>query len=224
MHSNNKVTYFDSFGVEPARKEIKKFIGNKNIKGSSIITNSFIIQAYDSVMCGYFCIGFIDFMLKNKSLADFTYLFSPNNSKKHDDIILNYFKKVKCNSIKAPNIYPNLNDQQQFSLNKINEGKDYFIAEIRERELMSKRLSKYVVPFNYFDKSLIVLSATSGSISIVSFATVIGTPVGIASASFSLAFSMSTGIVKILLKTKRNKKNNHNCVNCCNMQKSKLLC
>ena len=78
--------------------------------------------------------------------------------------------------------------------------RDYFIADIRERELMSKRLSKYIASFVYFDKSLIVLSATKGSISITSFATVIGAPVGIASASFSFAFSMSTGIVKKIVK------------------------
>ena len=100
----------------------------------------------------------------------------------------------------APNIYPNSNDHQRFRLNKINENKDYFIAEIKERELMSKRLSKYIVSFDYFDKSLIVLSATSGSISISSFATVIVAPIGRASASFSLAFSKSTGILKHFLK------------------------
>ena len=81
-------------------------------------------------------------------------------------------------------MYPNLNaitlnDQQQFRLNKINEIKDYFVAEIKEKELMSKRLSKYIASFDYFDKSLIVLSVTTGSISIASFATVIGAPVGI---------------------------------------------
>ena len=105
---------------------------------------------------------------------------------------------------------PNLNDQQQFRLNKINEIEDYFLAEIKERELMSKRLSKYIASFDYFDKFSIVLSATSGSISIASFATVIGAPVEIASASFSLAFSISTGIVKKLLKTTQNKKKKHN--------------
>ena len=87
---NDKVTYFDSFGVEHIPKEIKKFIwgtiDNKNIK-----RNVFRIQAYDSVMCGYFFIGFIDFMLKGKCLTDFTNLFSPNDFKKNDDIILNYF-------------------------------------------------------------------------------------------------------------------------------------
>ena len=75
---------------------------------------------------------------------------------------------------------------------------------------MSKRLSKYIASFDYFDKSLIVLSVTTGSISIASFATVIGAPVGIISASFSLAFSISTGIIKKLLKTTRNKKKKHN--------------
>ena len=64
-----------------------------------------------------------------------------------------------------------LNDQQQFRLNKTNEIKDYFVAEIKERELMSKRLSKCIASFDYFDKSLIVLSKTTGSISIASFAT-----------------------------------------------------
>ena len=98
---------------------------------------------------------------------------------------------AECNSAETSNL-----DNQQFRLNKINEIKDYFIAEIKERELISKRLSKYIASFDYFDKSLIVLSATSGSTSIASFATVIGAPVGIASASLSLAFSLSTGLVK----------------------------
>ena len=75
---------------------------------------------------------------------------------------------------------------------------------------MSKTISKYIAFCDYFDKSLIVLSATSGSISIASFATFIGTPVGIASASPSLTFSLSTGIVKKLLKTTRNKKKKYN--------------
>ena len=75
---------------------------------------------------------------------------------------------------------------------------------------MSKRLSKYIVSFDYFDKSLIVLSVTTGSIAIASFATVIGAPVGTVSASFSLAFSISTRIIKKLLKITRNKKKKHN--------------
>ena len=103
-----------------------------------------------------------------------------------------------------------LNDQQQFRLNKINETKYYFVAEIKERELMSKRLSKYITSFGYFVRSLIVLSVTIGSVSIASFASVIGAPVGIVSAGFSIAFSISTGIIKKLLKTTWNKKKKHN--------------
>ena len=87
---------------------------------------------------------------------------------------------------------------------------DNMIAEIKERELMSKRLRKYIASFDYFDKSLIVLSKISGSISIASFATVIGIPIGIASASLSLIFSLCTGLVKKLLKASRNKKKKHN--------------
>ena len=84
---NNNVTDFDSFGVEHILKEIKKFIKNKNITA-----NIFRIQTYNSVMCGYFCIGFIDFMLAGKKLTDYTNLFSPYDFKKNDDIIFTYFK------------------------------------------------------------------------------------------------------------------------------------
>ena len=87
LYVNNKiVTYFDSFGVEHISKEVKKFIINKNI-----IANIFRIQAYDSVMCGYFCIGFINYMFMGKSLTDYNSFFSQNNFKKNDGIFLNYF-------------------------------------------------------------------------------------------------------------------------------------
>ena len=120
-----------------------------------------------------------------------------------------------CNSIKhdfceTPNIYPNISNDQQFRLNKINDIKDYFIAEIRERELMSKNLSKYIASFEYLDKSLIVLSVATGSISIASFANAIGVPVQIKNASCSLSFSITTGFVKEFLKTIRNKRKKHN--------------
>ena len=84
--NNSNVTYFDSFRVEHIPKEIKALINNKNIK-----TNILRIQAYNSIMCGYFCIGFIDFMVKGKTLTEYTNPFSPNDFKKNDDIILNYF-------------------------------------------------------------------------------------------------------------------------------------
>ena len=84
---NNNVTYFDSFLVEHIPKEIKAFID----RCLSITTNIFRIQADDLIMCRYFCIGFIDFMLAGKTLTEFTNLVSQNNFKKNDDIILNYF-------------------------------------------------------------------------------------------------------------------------------------
>ena len=84
---NNEVIYFDSFGVEHILKEIKRFIGHKNIKA-----NLFRIQADNSVMSGYLCIGFIDFIFAGRSLINFTSLFSPYDSKKNNKIILNYFK------------------------------------------------------------------------------------------------------------------------------------
>ena len=92
---NNDVTYFDSFKVEHIPKETKTFISrplssalhNKNIK-----TNIFRIQAFDSIVCGTFCIGFINFMLAGKTLTDFTNLFFPHDFDKNDNMILSYFK------------------------------------------------------------------------------------------------------------------------------------
>ena len=77
MNGNN-IIYFDSFGIEHVPKGVKKFIQN-------IITNIYSIQAYDSIICGYCCIGFIDFMLKGKSLFDYTNIFSPNDYEKNDN-------------------------------------------------------------------------------------------------------------------------------------------
>ena len=84
----NEAIYFDSFVIEHIPKEINKFISNKNI-----ISNIFRIQAYDSIMCGYFCIEFINYMLKGKTLLDYTNLFFPNDFKKNDQIIQRIFKK-----------------------------------------------------------------------------------------------------------------------------------
>ena len=87
LYVHNNVTYFDSFGVEHIPKETRTFINKKNIK-----KNIFRIQAYDSIMYGYFSIGFIDFMLVGKKLTDYTNLLSPYDFKKNDDIIFTYFK------------------------------------------------------------------------------------------------------------------------------------
>ena len=115
---------------------------------------------------------------------------------------------IECNSIKSleHNSFDTSNrNYQRFRLNKVSENADYFITEIKERELMSKKLSKYISFFDYFDKFFIVLSVTVVSISITSFATLIGIPVGITSASLSLGSSLCTGLLKKLLKAARNK-------------------
>ena len=119
---------------------------------------------------------------------------------------------TECNSFKTDNIYPNLNNQEQFRLKKINKIKDCFFAKIKERESMSTRLSKYVASFNYFDNALIVLSVTTGSISNASFATVIGAPVGTVNTRFSLAFSIFTEIVNNCQKQQEIKKNQNKIV------------
>ena len=83
----NEVVYFDSFGIEHIPKEIEHAIGNKEIKASICR-----LQAYDSIMCGYYCIEFINYILKGKTLLDYTNLFSPNDFKKNDQIIKRIFK------------------------------------------------------------------------------------------------------------------------------------
>ena len=85
--NGNNVTYFDSFGGEHFPKETRKFISNKNIK-----TNIYRVQANVSIICEYFCIRFIDFMLKGKSLLDYNNLLSPNQCEKNDKIILEHFQ------------------------------------------------------------------------------------------------------------------------------------
>ena len=85
--NRSEIVYFDSFRVEHIPEEIKKFIRNKNI-----IANMFQVQANYSVMCGYFCIGFIYFMLSGKKLTDFTNMLPPYEFNKNDRIILSYFK------------------------------------------------------------------------------------------------------------------------------------
>ena len=128
--NKREIVCFDSFGVEHVPEEIKKIVGNKNI-----IANIFRAQAKDSVICGNFWIGFIDFTLAGKKLTDFTNMFSPHDFEKNDRIILSYFN--------------------------------------------------------------------------ISFTSVVGAPVGIASASFTLIFSLTTGIIKKLLSITRNKSKKH---------------
>ena len=102
-----------------------------------------------------------------------------------------------------------LSDQTKLRLYEIKNIENYFINEINKRKSNSKKLNKYVNIFDYIDRILIILSAKTSGISIISFTSVIGTSVGIVSASFTLFFSLSTGIIKKLLNMTRNKKKKH---------------
>ena len=99
-----------------------------------------------------------------------------------------------------------LSEQTKLRLSEIIGIENYFYQEIDQRKSCSKKLNKYVTAFDYIDKNLIVLSAATSGVSIISFTNIVGAPVGIASASFTLIFSLTTGIVKKLLNLTRNKK------------------
>ena len=100
----------------------------------------------------------------------------------------------------------NLSEQTKFRLDEISKIENYFIEEINQRKSCSQKLNKYITTFDYIDKILVVLSATTGGVSIISFTSLIGAPVGIVSASFTLIFSLTTGTVKKLLNITRKKK------------------
>ena len=103
-----------------------------------------------------------------------------------------------------------LNDLTKFRLDEINKIKDYFNSEIKERKNIIKKISKYIVAFDYADKVFITLSASFGTLSIASYATVVGIPAGIAGASLTLIFTVTTGVVKTLLNNTRKKKKKYN--------------
>ena len=199
---NNEVIYFHSFGVEHIPKEIKKFIrseelghavGNKDIKDSI-----FRLQAYDSIMCDYFCIEFINYMFDGKSLIDFTSLFSPHDFKKIVKLLNKYLNMSDINL--------ELNEITRFRLDEITKIKEHFNNEIKERKDIINKINKYIFAFGYADKVFITLSASFGTLSIASHASVVGIPVGIAGASLTLIFTMTTGVVKKLLLSVTKKK------------------
>ena len=126
-------------------------------------------------------------MLAGKKLPDFTNLFYPYDFDKNDHIILSYFKNEWKQFIEAID-KTNWTNQTNFWLGEISEIKNYFIEQINQGKSCSKQLSKYIAVFDYIDQALIVLSATSGGVSIISFTTIVGARVGIASASLTLFF------------------------------------
>ena len=115
----------------------------------------------------------------------------------------------ECSSVETID-KTNLTNQTKFRLDGISKIENYFIEEINQKKSCSKKLSKYVAAFYYIDKILIVLSAITGGVSICSFTSCAGAPVGVASASFNLIFSLTAGITKKLLSTTREKKKKHN--------------
>ena len=103
-----------------------------------------------------------------------------------------------------------LKDLTKYRLDEINNIKEYFNSEIKERKDIIKKISKYIVAFDYAEKVFITLSASFGTLSIASYATVVGIPAGIAAASLTLIFTITTGVVKTLLNITRKKKKKHN--------------
>ena len=188
------MVYFDSFGIEHIPKEINKFINNDTTKSSSlerIKSNIFRIPAYDSIMCGYFCI----------TLLDYTNYFLLMTLRKTIEFLKEY---LKMNNIIE------LTDVNKYRLDEISKIRDYFNNEIKERKNIIKKLNKYLVSFDYLDKIFITLSASFGTLSIASQATVIGIPAGITGASLTLIFTIGTGISKLLLTVTEKRKKKHN--------------
>ena len=132
---------------------------------------------------------------------------------------MNESNSIECNSLEAVDKTV-LSEHTKFRLSEIIGIKNYFYQEINQRKSCSKKLSKYVTAFDYIDKILIFLIATSSRVSIISFTSIVGAPVGIASASLTLIFSLTTGIVKKLLNITRNINKKHEKI--LMMAKSKL--
>ena len=114
----------------------------------------------------------------------------------------------KSNSIGATD-KTDLSEQTKFRLDEISKIENYFIEEINQTKSCSQKLNGYVTTFDYIDKILIVLNETTGGVSVISFTSIIGAPAGIASTSFTLIFSLTTGIIKKLLNITRKKQKKH---------------
>ena len=186
--------YFDSFGVEHISKEINKFINN------DIESDIFRLQAYVSIMCGYFCIKFINYMLKGKTFLDYTNYFLLMTLKRMIELLKEY---LRMNNLELTNV-------NKYRLDEINKIKEYFDNEIKERKDIIKKLNKYLVSFDYLDKIFITLLASFSTLSIASYASVLGLPVGIAGSFLTLIFTISAGINKSLLKVTKIRKKKHN--------------
>ena len=145
-------------------------------------------------MCGYFCIEFINYMVKGKELLDYTNLFSPNGFKNNDRVIKRIFRMDNIIELTGKaELSSSERTANKYRLDEINKIRDYFDNEMKERKDIIKKLNKYLVSFDYLDKIFITLSASFGILSIASQATVIGIPAGITGASLTLIFKIGTG-------------------------------
>ena len=117
---------------------------------------------------------------------------------------------IEVNAVNRANEMSELNDLTKYRLDEINKIKDYLNSEIKERKDIIKKISKYIVAFDYADKLFITLSASFGTLSIASYATIVGIPAGIAGASLTLICTITTGVVKTFLNITRRKKKKHN--------------
>ena len=145
-------------------------------------------------MCGYFCIEFINYMVKGKELLDYTNLFSPNGFKNNDRVIKRIFRMDNIIELTGKaELSSSERTANKYRLDEINKIRDYFDNEMKERKDIIKKLNKYLVSFDYLDKIFITLSASFGTLSIASQATVIGIPAGITGASLTLIFKIGTG-------------------------------
>ena len=151
------------------------------------------------IMCGYFCIGFFNFMFKDKSLKDFTDLFLRHILKKWQTFLsykqnINSKKPHRC---ETKHIYLQLGNTVWFTFSRIKQLHDFFIAEINYRQRISEKLNRYITVLYYFDKAFIILPGGDNDFSNFLFTTVIVTSVGIASVSNSLVFPVDNRIVRM---------------------------
>ena len=140
-------------------------------------------------------------MLKGKKLLDYTNLFLLMTLKRTIELLKEYLRMN--NMIELTNV-------NKYRLDEINKLRDYFNNEIKERKDIIKKLNKYIVSFDYLDKIFIAFSASFGTLSIASYASVVGIPAGIAGSSLTLMFTIGTGISKSLLKVTKKRKKKHN--------------
>ena len=172
-------------------------------------------------MCGYFCIEFINYMLKGKKLLDYTIYFRLMTSKITIKLLKEYLKmsNIIVLTDKAE-LSSSERTANKYKLDEINKIRDYFDNEIKERKDITKKLNKYLVSFDYLDKMFITLLASFGTLSIASQATGTGIPAGITGASLTLIFTICTGTSKSLLKVTKKRKKKHNKI--IELAKSKL--